>query len=109
MRGFPFCSARIAAGAALLAVLPSANAQHLLWRYPQRPGGYTCVYGEITVLATNKTTYYCGSNWWPGNPAGGYAGIQDVSDAPKFMCWPMGSNDHLMIFSIWDTAPGLKP
>jgi hypothetical protein len=84
---------------AVVGLLPvPTRAQHLIWK-PQPAGRTcTCLYGEIEVLATNQTIYYCGCNWWPGNPAGGYTGIQDV-----------GAGRHLMIFSIWDTSPTLHP
>jgi hypothetical protein len=75
----------------------NASAQHLWWNLSGQDKG-TCLYGEITVLATQLTTYYCGANWHPGEPAGGYCGIQH--------------NDPLerrTIFSIWDTSPTLHP
>jgi len=83
---------------ALCCAAPSACAQHLLWHAPKSDKPYTAIYGEIEVVATNKTVYYCGCNWWPGNPAGGYTGIQDP-----------GGGRHNMIFSIWDTSPTLHP
>jgi hypothetical protein len=58
----------------------------------------TCLYGEITVLATQPTIYYCGANWHPGEPAGGYCGIQHNSDT-----------ERRSIFSIWDTSKELHP
>lgn len=76
----------------------AAQAQHLWWHAPTADHPYTAIYGEIQVLATNKTIYYCGCNWWPGAPAGGYTGIQDP-----------GGGRHNMIFSIWDTSPTLHP
>lgn len=82
----------------LMAAAPPANAQHLIWKPKPGDKKYTCLYGEIEVLATGPTIYYCGCNWWPGNPAGGYCGIQDA-----------GAGRHLMIFSIWDTSPTLHP
>jgi hypothetical protein len=54
----------------------------------------TCLYGEITVLATSPCIYFCGANWHPGEPAGGYCGIQHHDQ--------MGQPT---IFSIWDTTP----
>ncbi|MCE9546835.1 MAG: DUF3472 domain-containing protein [Planctomycetia bacterium] len=74
-----------------------AQAQHLWWDLGGQKDA-TCLYGEITVLATHKTIYYCGANWHPGSPAGGYCGIQDNS-----------AQEKRMIFSIWDTSPKLKP
>jgi hypothetical protein len=74
-----------------------ATAQHLIWHAPEGHKSYTALYGEVTVLSTNKTIYFCGCNWWPGNPAGGYTGIQDAG------------NEKRMIFSIWDTTPELHP
>ena len=75
-----------------------AQSQHLWWKPKPSPTGYTCLYGEIQVLATAPTIYYCGCTWWPGAPAGGYTGIQD-----------QGGGRHNMIFSIWDTSPTLHP
>jgi len=64
-----------------------------MWWNLNRQHGATCLYGEITVLATSPCIYYCGANWHPGEPAGGYCGIQhhDRMDQPT-------------IFSIWDTS-----
>lgn len=75
----------------------SAAAQHLWWNLEGQGDG-TCLYGEITVLATQPTTYYCGANWHPGEPAGGYCGIQHNS-----------ADERRTIFSIWDTSPELHP
>ena len=72
-------------------------AQHLWWNLEGQGDG-TCLYGEITVLATQPTTYYCGANWHPGEPAGGYCGIQHNS-----------AEERRTIFSIWDTSPELHP
>ena len=74
-----------------------ASAQHLWWNLAGQGDG-TCLYGEITVLATQPTTYYCGANWHPGEPAGGYCGIQH--NDPQ---------ERRTIFSIWDTSPALHP
>ena len=52
----------------------SAQAQHLWWNLEGQKEA-TCLYGEITVLATHHGIYYCGANWHPGEPAGGYCGI----------------------------------
>ncbi len=73
----------------------SALGQHFWWD----AGGQndaTCAYGQITVLATHPSTYYCGVNWHPGEPAGGYCGIQHN-----------GPQEKRTIFSIWDTSPEL--
>jgi len=75
-----------------------ANGQHLWWRPKPSDTGYTCLYGEVQVLVTAPTIYYCSCNWWPGAPAGGYTGIQD-----------QGNGVHNMIFSIWDTDKDLHP
>jgi hypothetical protein len=83
---------------ALILCASFSNAQHLRWRPKKGQTPCTAIYGEITVLATNKTIYFCGCNWWPGNPAGGYTGIQDP-----------GGGRHNMIFSIWDTSRKLHP
>jgi len=90
---------RIVAGIAtiLLLATASADAQHLWWNLEGQKDA-TCLYGEITVLATNPHIYYCGANWHPGEPAGGYCGIQHNS--PK---------ERRTIFSIWDTSPSLHP
>ncbi len=75
----------------------SANAQHLWWNLEGQKDA-TCLYGEITVLATHPAIYYCGANWHPGEPAGGYCGIQHN-----------GETERRTIFSIWDTSPELHP
>jgi hypothetical protein len=73
------------------------EAQHLWWD-TKKLDDANCLYGEITVLATHHAIYYCGANWHPGEPAGGYCGIQHNS--PK---------ERRTIFSIWDTSPELHP
>jgi hypothetical protein len=75
----------------------TATAQHLWWDLAGDKNA-TCLYGEITVVATQPTTYYCGANWHPGEPAGGYCGIQH--NDPQ---------ERRTIFSIWDTSPTLHP
>ena len=75
----------------------TAHGQHLWWNLEGQKQA-TCLYGEITVLATAPHIYYCGANWHPGEPAGGYCGIQHNSKA-----------ERRTIFSIWDTSPELKP
>lgn len=80
---------------ALVFLNADAEAQHLWWNLEGQKDA-TCLYGEITVLATNPHIYYCGANWHPGEPAGGYCGIQHNS--PK---------ERRTIFSIWDTSPSL--
>lgn len=74
-----------------------AGAQHLWWN-TNKLDHATCLYGEITVLATHEGIYYCGANWHPGEAAGGYCGIQHNSPT-----------ERRTIFSIWDTAPKLNP
>jgi hypothetical protein len=74
-----------------------AAAQHLWWNL-DGVSDATCVYGEIQVLATHAGIYYCGANWHPGEPAGGYCGIQH--NGPK---------ERRTIFSIWDTTRDLHP
>lgn len=81
----------------LAAAAVLAQAQHLWWKTAKNHASYSALYGEIRVLATNQTIYFCGCNWWPGSPAGGYTGIQDTG------------NDHRVIFSVWDTSPTLHP
>lgn len=85
--------------ALLLPPLLSANAhaQHLWWKLDHQTNA-TCLYGEITVLATYPSIYYCGANWHPGEAAGGYCGIQDNS-----------LTERRTIFSVWDTSPTLHP
>lgn len=83
----------------LLALASPLAAQHLWWDTGAKElSEATVLYGEITVLATHPTTYYCGANWHPGEPAGGYCGIQHNRKTEK-----------RTIFSIWDTAPTLHP
>ena len=83
--------------AAALLFCADATAQHLWWNLEGQKDA-TCLYGEITVLATNPCIYYCGANWHPGEPAGGYCGIQHNSE-----------EERRTIFSIWDTSPQLHP
>ena len=54
--------ARMVALAAGVAFLSSAqaSAQHLWWDTSKAKDG-TCLYGEITVLATHEAIYYCGA------------------------------------------------
>jgi hypothetical protein len=81
----------------MLMLSAQAKAQHLWWDLRGQKDA-TCLYGEITVLATNPNIYYCGANWHPGEPAGGYCGIQHN-----------GGRERRTIFSIWDTSPTLHP
>ena len=81
----------------LLLVVPAASAQHLWWNLEGQTEA-TCLYGEIQVLATHPNIYYCGANWHPGEPAGGYCGIQHN-----------GPQERRNIFSIWDTSAALHP
>jgi hypothetical protein len=69
-----------------------------LWWNLEKQEKATCLYGEITVLATYPAVYYCGANWHPGEAAGGYCGIQHNS-----------LKERCTIFSIWDTSPSLHP
>jgi hypothetical protein len=85
----------------LIGIAVPAVAQHLWWHPKPSTTGYTCLYGEIEVLATGPSIYFCGCNWWPGAPAGGYTGIQDHG--------PRDAGGHNMIFSIWDTSKDLHP
>jgi len=55
----------------------------------------TCIYGEVTVLASIPSIYFCGAQW---GGVGGYCGIQH-NDA----------TEHRTIFSMWDTSPTLHP
>ena len=89
---------RYAAAFALFGFSTRVQAQHLYWNYKNNPAGYNCLYGEVEVLATGPTVYYCGCNWGPGQPAGAYTGIQDL-----------GEGKHTLIFSIWNTSDALKP
>lgn len=81
----------------VLFLAANAQAQHLWWNLDGQQDA-TCIYGEVTVLATHHAIYYCGANWHPGEPAGGYCGIQHN-----------GPNERRTIFSIWDTSPQLHP
>jgi len=81
----------------LLTLSGRAHAQHLWWDTENQRNA-TCLYGEITVLATYPSIYYCGANWHPGEPAGGYCGIQDNS-----------ATERRTIFSIWNTTQQLHP
>ena len=83
--------------AVALLLCANAQAQHLWWNLEGQKDA-TCLYGEITVLATAPHIYYCGANWHPGEPAGGYCGIQHNSET-----------ERRTIFSIWDTSPELTP
>jgi len=87
----------LSAFAIVFRVCATAQAQHLWWD-PGAEKNATCVYGQITVLATHSSTYYCGVNWHPGEAAGGYCGIQHNS-----------GDEKRTIFSIWDTSPQLHP
>src|SRR5579872_4446761 len=87
----------LATALAFAAQSSAACAQHLWWNLEKQQEA-TCLYGEITVLATRPGIYYCGANWHPGEPAGGYCGIQH--NGPKQRC---------TIFSIWDTSKDLHP
>ena len=89
-------SFRLAAVSVLWSCL-TLPAQHLWWNLEGQRGA-TCLYGEVTVLATSPAIYYCGANWHPGEAAGGYCGIQHNSATEK-----------RTIFSIWDTSPTLHP
>ena len=75
----------------------NVQAQHLWWNLDHQNNA-TCLYGEVTVLATYPAIYYCGANWHPGEAAGGYCGIQDNS-----------LKERRTIFSVWDTSPTLHP
>jgi hypothetical protein len=92
------CPAAIAVGAALALSAGRVEAQHLWWAESPAQKGATCLYGEITVLLTHPAIYYCGANWHPGEPAGGYCGIQHN-----------GPRERRTIFSIWDTSSKLHP
>ncbi len=89
---------RLATATAIALLLcANAHAQHLWWNLEGQKDA-TCLYGEITVLATAPHIYYCGANWHPGEPAGGYCGIQHNSET-----------ERRTIFSIWDSSPELHP
>ncbi len=81
----------------LVLICAPAQAQHLWWDLEGQKDA-TCLYGQITVLATHPAIYYCGANWHPGELAGGYCGIQHN-----------GEKERRTIFSIWDTSPTLHP
>src|SRR5208282_5695424 len=81
----------------ILVLLTTSGAQHLWWNIEGRRDA-ACLYGEITILVTYPSVYYCGANWHPGEPAGGYCGIQHN-----------GPGERRTIFSIWDTSADLHP
>jgi hypothetical protein len=81
----------------LLLLGPRVQAQHLWWDLEGQKDP-TCLYGTITVLATHRDIYYCGADWHPSEPAGGYCGIQHNNE-----------KERRTIFSIWDTSPQLHP
>lgn len=83
--------------ASLLSLAANVEAQHLWWDLENQRDA-VWIYGEITVLATHPHIYYCGANWHPGEPAGGYCGIQHN-----------GPSERRTIFSVWDTSPALHP
>lgn len=87
----------VVAGTVVCVAIQSASAQHLWWNL-EGVNDATWLYGEIQVLATHPGIYYCGANWHPGEPAGGYCGIQHN-----------GPNERRTIFSIWDTSRDLHP
>ena len=87
----------LAALVTLAGLTRPARAQHLWWDHKGIDHA-TCAYGVITVLATRPHIYYCGVNWHPGEPAGGYCGIQDNE-----------ADQRRTIFSIWDTSDALHP
>jgi hypothetical protein len=71
-----------------------AATEALNWNTRGQPN-ITCIYGEITVLASIPSIYFCGAQW---DGVGGYCGIQHNSPT-----------ERRTIFSIWDTAPTLRP
>jgi hypothetical protein len=87
----------LAAAATFSLFSPPARAQHLFWDSNGERNA-TCLYGTVTILATHPAIYYCGANWHPGEPAGGYCGIQHNS-----------ARERRTIFSVWDTSPRLHP
>ena len=56
----------------ILLLCGTAQAQHLWWD-TKKLNDATCLYGEITVLATHHAIYYCGANWRPANLRAGTA------------------------------------
>jgi hypothetical protein len=93
----PAALALIIAVSACSLTTAQAQSQHLWWKIDGQRDA-TCLYGEITVLATHPAIYYCGANWHPGEPAGGYCGIQHNS-----------LKERRTIFSVWDTTSQLHP
>jgi hypothetical protein len=88
---------RLFATAFVTLLASHAFGQHLHWNLEGQKDA-TCLYGEITVLETKPSIYYCGANWHPGEHASGYCGIQHNSPG-----------ERRTIFSIWDTSPALHP
>jgi len=84
--------------AALVGISGVSSADYLsqlIWYQKEFKGGATCIYGEIEVVTNSQNTHYCGCNWWPSSPAGGYTGIQELT------------NKKVAIFSVWDTTAKL--
>ena len=67
-----FSNLAVATVALLALAADRVEAQHLYWD-TRGSADATCVYGEVTVLATHHPIYYCGANWHPGEPAGAIA------------------------------------
>jgi hypothetical protein len=83
------------AATAVLSLLgPPARGQTLNWDL-ERQKDATCLYGTVTVLATQPGTYYCGAKWRGDEPAFGSCGIQHLE------------KEHRTILSVRDTSPKL--
>ncbi|HTV48479.1 MAG TPA: DUF3472 domain-containing protein [Phycisphaerae bacterium] len=93
------CSLLPALAVILFFVAPAfearAKTEVLYWNTAHQKN-VTCIYGQITVLATVPRIYYCGAEWYG---VGGYSGIQDLPSK--------GKPDLRNIFSIWDTSKNL--
>lgn len=59
----------------------------VLWWSLKDTANITFIYGEVEVLASGPTIYYCGAGW-----RGGYSGIQEQTLIKRNV-----------IFSVWDT------
>ena len=83
------------AGATVLC--PDLMAQHLWWNL-EGQGDATCLYGEITVLATPR-----------GSTTAAQTGIRANRRAAIAASSTTASAERRTIFSIWDTSPQLHP
>src|ERR1700722_3323034 len=87
-----------------------ASAQTLHWKPVKGHASYTALYGEVTVLADDPGTYFCGVDWWASHPAAGAIGIESESTEQKrllFSVWPTDKGDNAYP-RVGQTNPHLK-